>query len=369
MSYTRRRLLAVAGAAAAVSAAGCLGGNGGDGGSGGTGGGGTADGLPLGDGSPPGSRGLAAYRDATVDVLRKDGIPAIDEPRFDAASDADLADDEPVFGVARGDTVKAYPRAILAWHEIVNDRVDGDPVAVTYCPLTGTVLGFRRGATSFGVSGDLVNSNLIMYDRATDSRWPQMLGAAVQGPHEGDVLQEIPVVWTTWRRWREVHPDTRVLSEDTGAIRDYDRDPYGSYAPVGGYYGNRNLLFDTMPRDESRHPKDVYVAARDGDGAAAFGKETLRDDRVATAGGFTAVYDAALDVGRVYRNPDGVAVTAEGEGYRVGAEDGDGGDGAGADGSPSDVHAADALPLEAVPGFDAMWFAWSAFFPETAVHG
>lgn len=106
-------------------------------------------------------------------------------------------------------------------------------------------LGFERGETEFGVSGMLVNSNLIMYDRATDSYWPQILGTAVQGPHRGDGLRQIRVFWTTWERWRSRHPDTRVLSPDTRHMRNYRQDPYGfpdSAAGAAGAGGIRGVL-------------------------------------------------------------------------------------------------------------------------------
>jgi hypothetical protein len=234
--------------------------------------------------------------------------------------------------------------------------VADDPIAVTYCPLTGTAIGYERGDVEFGVSGRLVNNNLIMYDRATDSWWPQVLGVGVTGPLTGRALHEFPVVWTTWGRWREAHPDTRVMTEDTGSVRDYDRDPYGQYNPRGGYYDSGSTLFANMHTDDRYHPKAVVLGARTGDGAVAFEKEGLREEfvRQATVGGvpYVAVYDRDLDFGRVYRNPDDATVQATDEGY------------AGPDG---DTYPADGLPLERVNGFDAMWFAWTGFYPETEV--
>ena len=120
----------------------------------------------------------------------KDGVPAIDEPRFLAAKKADqfLSPEDVVFGVVLPNEVKAYPQRVLVWHEVVNDRLGGENVSVTYCPLTGSALGFMRGGTTFGVSGNLVNNNLILYDRARHSRWPQTLGTAIDGAFTGDWL-------------------------------------------------------------------------------------------------------------------------------------------------------------------------------------
>ena len=161
----------------------------------------------------------------------KDGIPPIDEPRFVAANEARfLSDDSVVFGIVQAGEARAYPQLVLVWHEIVNDRFADGSLAVTYCPLTGSAVGFRGTAPggeaySFGTSGDLVNLNVLMYDRQTDSRWPQLLGQAISGPSLGTTLEEVPLEWTTWGRWRGTHPATAVLSTDTGHLRSYGRDP------------------------------------------------------------------------------------------------------------------------------------------------
>ena len=291
----------------------------------------------------------------------KDGIPSIDDPSFVVADDADFLDPgDPVFGVARGDTVKAYPQKILVHHEIVNDRLGDRPVAVTYCPLTGTVQGFERGETTFGVSGRLINNNLVMYDRATETWWPQILATSIPGPWNPDPgthsLREFGLVWTSWRHWRSRHPDTRVLSTDTGAAKNYGRDPYGSYNPPGGYYADGSTLFQTLEEDDRFDRKRVVLGARTPDGAVAVDKATLLDDRVATAelGGTpaVAVADPRLDTGYVYLNPEERSVTPDGE--RVAF------DGA--------THDPGALPLTRVHTFDAMWFAWHGYYPDTDVH-
>jgi hypothetical protein len=286
----------------------------------------------------------------------KDGIPSVDEPRFWSADEADdfLAPGDVVFGVAGEEDVKAYPQRILVWHEITNDVVDGEPVSVTYCPLTGTAMGFFRGETEFGVSGRLVNSNLVMYDRETDSRWPQVLATAMSGPFEGQSLTEFPVTWTSWGEWKETHPDTVVLSEETGFVRNYERDPYGQYNPPRGYYSNANTLFSPLSRDSRYVEKEVFVGARPPEGAIAFRKESLRRDGLLTGdvGDATlhAVYDPALDTAHVYRG-DGTDLSySEGQ-VTVGDR----------------TVAPDAVPLERVLDLDAMWFAWAGFYPGTVV--
>ena len=159
-----------------------------------------------------------------------DGIPAIDDPQFDNVASANerLDPGSPVFGIDYNNEQRAYPQHILVHHEVVNDTIGDDPVVVTYCPLTGTVLAFKRGTTTFGVAGTLLNSNLILFDRGTNTRWSQMLGVGIRGQHVGDSLIELPITWTTWQNWRETYPDTEVLTSETGHLRRYNNDPRSS---------------------------------------------------------------------------------------------------------------------------------------------
>jgi hypothetical protein len=288
----------------------------------------------------------------------KDAIPSIDDPSFITAAEGDewLPPGDPVFGVDRGGDAKAYPQRVLVWHEIVNDRIGGDRVAVTYCPLTGTAQGFERGPVEFGVSGKLVNSNLVAYDRATDSYWSQMLATAITGPHEGDELIEFNVTWTTWEQWRAEHPETVLLSDDTGFARDYDRDSYGSYNPPEGYYAGDYLLFPKFRGDETdADPKAVVIGARTADGALAVFKDRLVDDGVieADVGGVphVVVHDPDLDTGWVYRNPNRLAIEDTAAGVAV----------------DDTTHPPGEVPLESVIRFDAMWFAWDGYYPESVV--
>jgi hypothetical protein len=292
----------------------------------------------------------------------KDGIPSIDEPQFVAPADVDyLAPGDPVFGVVRNGQAKAYPQKILVRHEIVNDTLGDEPVSVTYCPLTGTVQGFLRGPTTFGVSGRLINNNLVMYDRATETWWPQILATAIPGPWNPSPgtrsLREFRLVWTTWDRWRTHNPDTSVLSTATGAARNYGTDPYGSYNPKGGYYAGSGPLFPPLDGPDTFGDKTVVMGARTPDGAVAFLKDAVREQRVMSGTiGTTpvvAVYDDRYDTAFVYENPDEAAVEYDG-GTIVGPD--------GAD------HAPDSVPLAAVHTFDAMWFAWAGYYPETNTH-
>ncbi|GGX86518.1 hypothetical protein GCM10007160_12300 [Litchfieldella qijiaojingensis] len=288
----------------------------------------------------------------------KDGIPSIDRPRFQSAEQADgfLDDEDIVIGVYRHGEARAYPQRILVWHEIVNDEFAGEPVSITYCPLTGTALGFARGDTELGVSGNLVNSNLVMYDRATDSEWPQILGVAIDGPLSGQGLKEFRVFWTTWGQWKARHPDTQVLTDQTGYVRNYRRDPYGSYRPLSGYYHpDSRRLFPVMTRDARYPPKTMVLGVRTSDGAIAIDKDALREEEVVdvslNGSQYTVVHDPGLDTGWVFRNPDDIDIEASN--LTFGAEG---------------VSGAGLENLETVNAFEAMWFAWAAFYPETTVY-
>mgnify|MGYP006289470459 CR=1 FL=1 len=368
MGSTRRRFLAAAGLA---TLAGCTGtaGSGAGGGSGSTTGSSGGEPTTNADGAVPTAEEPLVLP-MEPDELRslaisggppKDGIPSIDDPSFVGAADADFLDPgDPVFGVARDSVVKAYPQKILVQHEIVNDWLDELPVAVTYCPLTGTVQGFERAGTTFGVSGRLINNNLVMYDRATETWWPQILATSIPGPWNENPgtnsLREFRLVWTTWEQWRDLHPDTRVLSTDTGFAKNYGRDPYGSYNPRRGYYASEDTLFATLSDDDRFGRKRVFMGARTTEGAVAFDKSTLLEERVVRGelGGtpLVAVADQRLDTGYVYLNPEERTVTVEDGSALVG---------------DSSYAPAD-LPLARVHTFDAMWFAWHGYYPDTDVY-
>ena len=160
----------------------------------------------------------------------------------------------------------------------MNEKIKDEQVSITYCPLTGTTFGFKGEispavSSTFGVSGKLVNSNLIMYDRKTDSYWPQILGKAINGLERGRKLAEFPTYWTTWERWKKKYPDTKVLSQTTGFIRNYGarRDPYGSYLDEKkGYYTSPEVIFEPIYRDLRLQSKIVVVGIRDEKGNAVY---------------------------------------------------------------------------------------------------
>ena len=187
----------------------------------------------------------------------KDGIPAIDQPKFVTGSESSFADDETVIGVYYQNIAKAYPYKILNWHEIVNDTIGDLPITVTLCPLCDTTPVFIRkvngNITTFGVSGKLFQSCLVMYDRLSDSLWYQPWGIGVAGKFNNNVLERIPAYKTTLGKWKKLHPDTLVLTSDTGHERDYNRNPYGSYLT------NDIVIFPVRNQELLiGHPKKIF---------------------------------------------------------------------------------------------------------------
>jgi len=186
----------------------------------------------------------------------KDGIPSIDNPKFVTAKDADfLANDDVVIGLRLNNVTKAYPLSILVWHEIVNDKLGDTPVSVTYCPLCFTSEVFLRkingSEVEFGTSGKLYNSNLVMYDRYTDSLWSQALGKGISGNLAGYELEKLPFDIAKWSDWKTLYPETLVLSKDTGFQRPYGTDPYGNY------YTDPQIIFPVENKDNRLHPKEI----------------------------------------------------------------------------------------------------------------
>jgi hypothetical protein len=184
------------------------------------------------------SKHSVPYSDILSGGPPKDGIPAIDEPKFVTVAEADawLKPVEPVIYFQLGDDARAYPIQILMWHEIVNDTVEGVPVALTFCPLCNTAIAFERTLdgqpTTFGTTGRLRFSNLIMYDRATETWWQQASGEAIAGERTGRRLTFLPASIIAWADFKAAYPNGQVLSRDTGHLRDYGRNPYAGYDDV-----------------------------------------------------------------------------------------------------------------------------------------
>ncbi len=208
---------------------------------------------------------------------QRDCIPSIDAPRFVPASQArHVADDDLVLALDRAGVARAYPVFILNYHEIVNDSIAGEPIAITFCPLCGSGLAFRRvldgREVQFGVSGLLFDSDLVMYDRGGNSLWLQISGKAVVGPARGQMLESVPLAMTTWREWRQAHPNTEVLAIGPGMGRDY-----GNKSPYGDYQTSASTMFPVRANDLRVHPKTVVFGVKHGDAAAAVSERLLAE--------------------------------------------------------------------------------------------
>lgn len=269
----------------------------------------------------------------------KDGIPSIDNPKFVSVGEATfITDSEPGLAVSIGGIDRFYPFQILVWHEIVNDtfpstgsgQVD-QRVLVTYCPLCLSGIVFdpvvQGERVEFGTSGKLWNSNLVMYDRQTDSLWSQILGEAIVGELTGTRLTVLPSDQVIFGNWKKLHPQGQVLSRETGEARFYGSDPYGDY-----YTDNSAISFPVGKRDNRLQTKDFVLGIIvDGQAKAYFPPAVKAKGEITdTFAGQTIVarYESDIDAVRLFeRKPDGT--------------------------------------LERINPFSAFWFSWVAAHPTT----
>ena len=215
------------------------------------------------------SKRTVALEDIQQGCAQRDCIPSIDKPKYVGVKDAaHVTDEELVLAIAWKGYHRAWPARILDQHEIVNDFIAGTPIAITWCPLCGSAVGVIRELdgriTEFGVSGLLYNSDLVFYDRLTETLWDQVEAKAIVGPLAGRELELVPVTMTSWDRWKNAHPDTVVLSADTGFLKDYSIDPYEKYR------GSRRLMFPVSRKSNAIHPKTVVFGFEFADYKVAF---------------------------------------------------------------------------------------------------
>ena len=296
-----------------------------------------------------------------VDVLPRDAIPSIDEPTFEG--DYFGAPDDEVL-VVEGDPPRAYPVRVLSYHEVVNDVVDGRPLAVTWCPICWSAAVYERtveGRTlTFGVSGKLADDALVMYDRETGSEWKQPTGEAIAGPLEGERLGAVPAQLTSWGRFAETYPDGVVLQPVRGATAGggpppadvYDMTPYERYAegPTFGLHGMRGEGPRRRWDRDGLDAKEVVIGVEHG--ASAVGYPASRVD---DAGGIVTDTVGGLDVvvlsseGRLHAFED------PGVGFELveGAVHGDG-----TTWDPVTGESADGRRLEPIPALRAFAFTW-----------
>ncbi|MEJ6396525.1 DUF3179 domain-containing protein [Yoonia sp. 208BN28-4] len=293
--------------------------------------------------------------------VRVDGIPSLDNPDLIPVAEADyLRPDDLVFGVSINGDTRAYPLRIMGWHEMFNEVIGGVPVALAYCTLCGSGILFetqvpgRAAPLVFGSSGFLYRSNKLMFDRATNSLWNQFTGEPVVGPLVGSgiTLSQRPVAIDTWANWSSAHPDSRVLSLETGHRRDY-----GSGVVYNDYFASPDLMFPALVDETDARQKDYVFGVRQFGGSKAWPLQAFTDRRI--------INDGMLDTPLVLiGDPDTRSVRA----YERGAlqfQQSDGGLAAN-DGTTWQVTEAaligpDGTQLARVAGHIAYWFAWDSY--------
>lgn len=265
----------------------------------------------------------------------KDGIPSIDAPKFVSVSESTfIRDNEPGLAISINGIDRFYPFHILVWHEIVNDTLGNQRVLITYCPLCLSGIAFdpivQGDRVEFGTSGKLWNSNLVMYDRKTDSLWSQILGEAIVGEMTGTKLAVLPSDQIKFGDWKKLYPQGQVLSRDTGATRFYGRDPYGNY-----YTDNSDITFPVKTTDSRLQNKDFILGlAVDGQAKAYYPPAIKAKIEVTdTFAGKTIIarYEQDIDAVRLFeKKTDGT--------------------------------------LERINPFSSFWFSWVAAHPDTELY-
>ncbi len=297
-----------------------------------------------------------------------DGIPAIENPEFTSvATTSTVAPEDRVIILRDGGQVKAYPEDIMDYHEVVNDGPASDPFTMSYCPLTGSAVAWKGTAahadSTFGVSGLLYNSNLLLFDRETQSLWSQLLQLSVTGRRIGERPENIQVIVTTLATLQSMYPDALVMTRNTGNPRPYDRYPYGYYQSTTSF------LFAVSKKDSRLHAKERVIGIHEGSTSKVyqlvmFGgltqtiNDQFNDQSIVvvgnTARNYAAIYSRVLSDGTILQfdpvqnDLPNVMEDTEGNvwdifgtavsGPRVGVQ------------------------LDSVQSYTAMWFAWVSHF-------
>lgn len=268
----------------------------------------------------------ASFVEIERTAIPRDGIPPLDYPEYISVEDADawIDDDELVLAFDYKGDKRVYPLQLMLWHEIVNEQLKGDPLVITYCPLCGSGIAYSRlldgTELTFGNTGQLYRRNLVMYDRNTESYWSQIEGKAIMGELTGKKLTPISIDTVVWGQWKVAHPDSLVLSKDTGYRR-----PYG----LRGQFSEGDFLFYETSEDIQTHSV-VYGVEVDGNYKAYRDKDLKELGEIIDRIGEVEVKISRDDIGKVT-----VSRTATGE--------------------------------EIIKERD-YWFAWLAFHPETELY-
>lgn len=315
----------------------------------------------------------------------KDGIPAIDNPIFinSTIGDKENHDNSIVIGINIDGKARAYPYAILNWHEITNDLFQGRHFSITYCPLTGSGILYKTSNlqnSSMGVSGKLYENNLVMYDRETDTYFSQMKGFGIKGDLMDTKLETGEVIETTWGAWKAMYPDTEILSRDTGYTRNYDSYPYGSYQYDQSIYFPSSYDANFAPHNYY-HPKALTIVIRLYEGTHLIAFDELANDSTITIsteeGALSVFHDTDSRLSIVYESiVDNSALSFVKSISSYSLED--------AFGLPTFVDNVTGsiwnikglafegeltgTQLKQKTSYNAFWFATVTFFPEAIIH-
>ena len=317
---------------------------------------------------------LEAYSKLLLDNLLSNGpsreeIPPIDKPIFIGLEEAQpwLADEDLVFVLELNSKVYIFPQKILVWHEIVNMKDLTANCFVSYSPLSGSVITYfypEGDDIIFGTSASLVNSNMIMYERRTESMVAQIHGIGLSNDLYGFELINKPTFWSKWKYVKKAYEEALVLSKDTGFKRDYGMDPYGDYRDetFDNYYYNDSLISEPLYSDKD----NVFPAKKTIIGLKVYGKRYAIDKSQIEKAGLVvyenldifAVYDESIENVRLYFKPDGgqlsydkgIIYSSSGMSWSIGGKS---------------IDELDDLvePLY----FEVMWFAWYGFYPDTEI--
>jgi len=258
----------------------------------------------------------------------KDGIPSITEPKFINITEAKtwLKDDSDGIVVAVGKTTRFYPFNVIVWHEIVNDIVEGKSLVITFCPLCGSAIVFDaeiNGKTEqFGVSGKLYESNLLMYDKTTESLWSQIIGEAVVGDRTGEKLSVYPSQVMSLKQASDKYSDLKILSKETGFNRNYDISPYGDYNT------NDEIYFPISINDTRLPAKTIMYIVNVDNHSVAFERNELSESEVATASVGNKKISAKITDGEIEVKDEAGKI---------------------------------------IPGYTAMWFSWAIHHQEDGI--
>ena len=263
----------------------------------------------------------------------KDGIPSIKKPKFIGVNDVDfLADNDLVISFGHDGDIRAYPLRIIVWHEVVNDVVGGKAVAITYCPLCGTSMVFDRVYNglkhSFGVSGLLYNSDVLLYDYEKESLWSQLKMQAVSGPEVGQKLTWLTSTEMTWGAWKTKYPKGKVLSTDTGYKRNYSRMGYQKY------FASPDTMFPVAFTRTELAKKNWVIGVKIGEKYKAYPLNVLE-----TLNGKALKDTIGGESVTIHYSTDSAAVSVRG-----------------------------GKDNELIPHVKLYWFAWQAFYPDTALY-